>query len=86
MPQVSYGLPGRVDVGGTITAKNIIVATGSIPFVPPGITVDNKTVFTSDGALKLEWIPDWVGIIGSGYIGLEFSGAARRCVLQARTG
>ena len=32
-----------------------------------------KTVFTSDGALKLDWIPPWVAIIGSGYIGLEFS-------------
>ena len=32
-----------------------------------------KTVFTSDDALKLEWVPDWVAIVGSGYIGLEFS-------------
>lgn len=56
-----------------VNAKDIILATGSIPFVPPGITVDDKTVFTSDGALKLEWVPDWVAIIGSGYIGLEFS-------------
>ena len=32
-----------------------------------------KTVITSDHALKLEWIPDWIAIIGSGYIGLEFS-------------
>jgi len=70
---VSYGLPGRVDVGGTVTAKNIMIATGSVPFVPPGITIDGKTVFTSDHALKLEWVPEWVGIIGSGYIGLEFS-------------
>jgi hypothetical protein len=30
-------------------------------------------VFTSDHALKLEWVPNWVAIIGSGYIGLEFS-------------
>ena len=30
-------------------------------------------VFTSDHALKLEWIPEWVAIIGSGYIGLEFA-------------
>jgi pyruvate/2-oxoglutarate dehydrogenase complex dihydrolipoamide dehydrogenase (E3) component len=30
-------------------------------------------VFTSDHALKLEWIPNWIAIIGSGYIGLEFS-------------
>ena len=30
-------------------------------------------MFTSDHALKLDWLPDWVAIIGSGYIGLEFS-------------
>ncbi len=57
----------------TITAKDIILAPGSIPFVPPGIEIDHKTVFTSDDALKLEWLPQWVAIIGSGYIGLEFS-------------
>lgn len=32
-----------------------------------------KTVITSDHALKLESIPDWIAIVGSGYIGLEFS-------------
>jgi len=57
----------------TITAREIILSTGSIPFVPPGIEIDGKTVFTSDDALKLESIPDWVAIVGSGYIGLEFS-------------
>ncbi|MBW4647521.1 MAG: dihydrolipoyl dehydrogenase [Kastovskya adunca ATA6-11-RM4] len=57
----------------TITAKDIILSTGSVPFVPPGIQLDGKTVFTSDDALKLDWIPQWVAIIGSGYIGLEFS-------------
>ena len=66
-------MPGRVDVGGSLTARDIIIATGSVPFVPPGIKIDGKTVFTSDHALKLEWIPEWVAIIGSGYIGLEFS-------------
>ncbi|MFM7220847.1 MAG: dihydrolipoyl dehydrogenase [Nodosilinea sp.] len=57
----------------TITARDIILSTGSVPFVPPGIEVDGKTVFTSDEALQLDWLPDWVAIIGSGYIGLEFS-------------
>ena len=57
----------------TITAKDIILSPGSIPFVPPGIEVDGKTVFTSDQAVKLEWLPQWVAIVGSGYIGLEFS-------------
>jgi dihydrolipoamide dehydrogenase len=56
----------------TLTAKDIILSPGSVPFVPPGIELDGKTVFTSDGALKLEWVPDWVAVIGSGYIGLEF--------------
>ena len=60
-------------MGGEVTARDIIIATGSVPFVPPGIPIDGKTVFTSDHALKLEWVPNWVAIIGSGYIGLEFS-------------
>ena len=56
-----------------LTAQDIILSPGSVPFVPPGIETDGKTVFTSDEALKLDWLPDWVAIIGSGYIGLEFS-------------
>ena len=34
---VKYDLPGRVDVGGTVTARDIIIASGSVPFVPPGV-------------------------------------------------
>jgi len=56
-----------------VTARDVVIATGSVPAVPPGIQVDGKTVFTSDDALKLEWVPEWIAIIGSGYIGLEFS-------------
>ena len=56
-----------------ITAKDVILSTGSVPFVPPGIELDGKTVFTSDDGIKLDWLPDWVAIIGSGYIGLEFA-------------
>ena len=56
-----------------LTARDIILSTGSIPFVPPGIEIDGETVFTSDDAVKLEYLPDWVAIVGSGYIGLEFS-------------
>jgi len=57
----------------TITAQDIIVSAGSIPFVPPGVTLDGKTVFTSDDGVKLDWLPQWVAIVGSGYIGLEFA-------------
>jgi dihydrolipoamide dehydrogenase len=56
-----------------ITAKDIMLCPGSIPFVPPGIEIDGKTVFTSDDAVRLESLPQWIAIIGSGYIGLEFS-------------
>ena len=59
--------------GKEITARDIILAPGSVPFVPRGIVCDEKTVFTSDGGLKLEFVPQYVAIIGSGYIGLEFS-------------
>ncbi|MEO0868574.1 MAG: dihydrolipoyl dehydrogenase [Cyanobacteria bacterium J06642_11] len=57
----------------TYTAKDIMLSPGSVPFVPPGIETDGKTVFTSDEAIKLDWLPQWIAIIGSGYIGLEFS-------------
>ncbi|XP_010259335.1 PREDICTED: dihydrolipoyl dehydrogenase 2, chloroplastic isoform X2 [Nelumbo nucifera] len=69
--KVKYGKVGFSDQ--VITAKDIIIATGSVPFVPKGIEVDGKTVITSDHALKLEFVPDWIAIVGSGYIGLEFS-------------
>lgn len=55
------------------SAREVIVATGSDPFVPPGITTDGRTVFTSDESINLEWLPRWIAIIGSGYIGLEFA-------------
>lgn len=63
-----------VDASGkSYSVKDIILAPGSVPFVPRGVEVDGKTVFTSDEALRLEWVPDWVAVVGSGYIGLEFS-------------
>ncbi|MDG2990352.1 dihydrolipoyl dehydrogenase [Candidatus Synechococcus calcipolaris G9] len=57
----------------TITCRDVIIASGSVPWVPPGIEIDGKTVYTSDQAVKLDWLPDWIAIIGSGYIGLEFA-------------
>ncbi len=60
-------------VNQIFSCENIIIATGSSPFVPKGINIDNRTVFTSDEAVRLEWLPRWIAIIGSGYIGLEFA-------------
>jgi dihydrolipoamide dehydrogenase len=45
-----YAGPNKIKKAGTdeiVTAQNIILAPGSVPFVPPGIKIDGKTVFTS---------------------------------------
>ena len=60
-------------VDRVLSGRDVIIATGSDPFVPPGIETDGRTVFTSDEAVSLEWLPRWMAIIGSGYIGLEFA-------------
>ena len=67
------GVRNKNGVDRLLSGENILIATGSSPFVPRGINIDHRTVFTSDEAIKLEWLPRWIAIIGSGYIGLEFA-------------
>ena len=55
----------------TIDTKNIVIATGSESAPLPGVTVDEKTVVTSTGALELGKVPGKLLIIGAGVIGLE---------------
>ena len=56
-----------------ITAKNIIIATGSSPIVFDGLPYDKKNVLTSDDILELDEIPSSLLIIGGGAIGVEFA-------------
>ncbi|NBZ87632.1 dihydrolipoyl dehydrogenase [Stagnihabitans tardus] len=71
--------PGQVKVGEeTHTAKKIVIATGSEPASLPGVTVDEKTVVTSTGALELARIPASVTVIGAGVIGLELGSVYAR--------
>ena len=64
--------PGKVKVGDDIhTAKFIVIATGSEPSSLAGVTVDEKIVVTSTGALSLPSIPKTMVVIGAGVIGLE---------------
>ena len=56
-----------------ISAKNIIVATGSSPMVFDGLPYDQKSILTSDDILELEEIPSSLLIIGGGAIGVEFA-------------
>ena len=55
----------------TLSAKNFIIATGSSSMERPGITVDEKKIVTSTGALSLSTVPKTMLVIGGGYIGLE---------------
>lgn len=64
--------PGQVQVGSELyTAKHIVVATGSDVISLPGITIDEKQIVSSTGALELTSVPHELVVIGGGVIGLE---------------
>jgi dihydrolipoamide dehydrogenase len=58
----------------TYGARNILIATGSRPAVPPIPGIDSKCVLDSTAALNLLELPEKAVIIGGGYVGLEFAG------------
>ena len=62
----------------TITAKHVIVATGSKARHLPGITVDNVKICDNEGALAFDAVPKRLGVIGAGVIGLELGSVWRR--------
>jgi len=67
--------PGRVVVdgkdAGEITAKNIVIATGSKPAPLPGVAFDGDRIGSSTEALSYAEVPGHLVVIGAGYIGLE---------------
>lgn len=70
---------GQVKVGDEVhEAKNIIIASGSEPSSLPGVTVDEKVVVTSTGALSLGKVPKKMVVIGAGVIGLELGSVYQR--------
>ncbi len=71
--------PGSVDVDGTsYNTKNIVIATGSESVPLAGVTVDEKQIVTSTGALELDKVPCHLVVIGGGVIGLELGSVWRR--------
>ena len=60
----------------TLRAKNVIIATGSEATPFPGLTIDEKKVITSTGALDLDEVPKKMVVIGGGIIGLEMVSAS----------
>src|SRR5690242_10643449 len=71
--------PNTVQVGDrTVTAKNVVIATGSSVTPLPGVEIDQKVVVDSTGALELPKVPQHMVVIGGGVIGLELGSVWRR--------
>ncbi|HEX2547521.1 MAG TPA: dihydrolipoyl dehydrogenase [Ramlibacter sp.] len=62
----------------TITARHVIVATGSNPRALPGAPFDEEKILSNDGALRIPAVPKKLVLIGSGVIGLEMGSVWRR--------
>jgi dihydrolipoamide dehydrogenase len=80
-----FTAPGKLAVtpvdGGAareLSAKSIIIATGSDVVPLPGVEIDEKTVVSSTGALSLGSVPKHFVVVGGGYIGLEMGSVWRR--------
>src|SRR5262249_13255789 len=74
---------GRVHVSGSngsreLTAREIIVATGSAPRATTELVIDGKQIITSDHAIQLDAIPRTLAILGSGAVGVEFASIFRQ--------
>ena len=71
--------PFRVQVGDRVlTTRNIVIATGARPFIPPIPGLDKIAYFTSDNIWELREKPDSLLILGGGPIGCELSQAFQR--------
>lgn len=72
----SITAPNTVEISGkdgkkTVTAKNIVIATGSESTPLNGVPVDEKQIVSSTGSLALDKVPATMAVIGGGVIGLE---------------
>ncbi|HWI35795.1 MAG TPA: dihydrolipoyl dehydrogenase [Burkholderiales bacterium] len=76
---VSGGTTWKIEVEKEqVEAKNVIIATGSKARHLPGIPVDNKLICDNEGALAFDTVPERLGVIGAGVIGLELGSVWRR--------
>lgn len=73
--QIEVSGEGETEV---VTAKNVIIATGSKARHLPGIPVDKKLISDNEGALAFDSVPKKLAVIGAGVIGLELGSVWRR--------
>src|SRR5438105_3229556 len=59
-------------------AKNVIIATGSVPIELPFLKMDEKRVLSNIGALTIPEVPKHLVVVGGGVIGLELGSVWRR--------
>ena len=62
----------------TISATNVVLASGSVPIELPFAKFDNKYIIDNAGALDITEVPKRMGVIGAGVIGLELGSVWRR--------
>jgi dihydrolipoamide dehydrogenase len=76
---VSGGTSWKIQVEKeSVEAKHVIIATGSKARHLPGVPVDNKMICDNEGALAFDSVPERLGVIGAGVIGLELGSVWRR--------
>ena len=76
---LSGGTSWKIQIDAeTVEAKNVVIATGSKARHLPGIPVDNKAICDNEGALAFDAVPERLGVIGAGVIGLELGSVWRR--------
>lgn len=62
-----------------VETKNVIIASGSVPIEIPPAPIDNDLIVDSTGALEFQSVPERLGVIGAGVIGLELGSVWNRC-------
>ena len=62
----------------TVSASNIVIASGSVPIEIGAARVDGKRIVDSEGALVFDAVPQRLGVIGAGVIGLELGSVWNR--------
>ena len=62
----------------TLEADNVVLAAGSAPVEIPPAPIDQDVIVDSTGALDFQAVPERLGVIGAGVIGLELSSVWRR--------
>ena len=76
-----------VEDGGaksSVRAKNLILATGSVPRAIPPAPVDGKNIVDNEGALAFDSVPKKLGVVGAGVIGLELGSVWNRLGSEVR--